>query len=322
MQFPKASSFFVAAALSLAAASVPAQTPQPPGGTVLIEGAGQRLTLAELQGALARLRPEEQRRLLADKGQLAMTINELFSRRVLAQYARGRGLDKGPEAAALMQLSQEAVLADLATLAIDTDTAPSAKQLTERARALYNKDTKLFARPALTGASHILIGAAPNAREPARKKAEELLAKLRAGGDFEALAREHSDDPGSAARGGDLGRFPDGRMVKPFEDALKKLKPGELSGLVETQFGYHIIRLNERLPAGTIPFEEVRERLEDQVRGQVAQEGRKRELDRLMTGVLMKGDALDQVVKANTPAPAADKTTPASAPAAKASATK
>lgn len=316
----KVSSFVMAAALVLAAAGAQAQAPlaPPPADAVLIEGNGLKLTVGELQGALLRLRPEDRRRMLADKGQLALLLNELFSRRLLAQRARARGLDQGPGAAALMQLSQEAVLADLEALAIDADVMPSAKQLAERARARYDKDPKPFARPALTHASHILVRAAPNDREQERKKAEELLAKLHAGGDFEALAREHSDDPGSAARGGDLGRFPDGRMDKAFEEALAKLKPGETSGLVETRFGYHIIRLHERLPAGTMSFEEVRERLEAQERVQALEEGRKRELDRLTKDTLIKGDTLDQLVQANRPA-AQPKAAPGQ-PAAKASA--
>lgn len=79
-----------------------------------------------------------------------------------------------------------------------------------------------------------------------RAKAEELLARLRAGGDFNALAKEYSVDTSNKDQGGDLGWFGRGMMVKPFEDAAFALKPGELSGVVETQFGYHIIKLEQR----------------------------------------------------------------------------
>jgi hypothetical protein len=79
-----------------------------------------------------------------------------------------------------------------------------------------------------------------------KAKAEEVLAKLRAGGDFAALAKENSADPSNKDKGGDLGWFGRGMMVKPFEDAAFALKPGELSGIVETQFGYHIIKLEDR----------------------------------------------------------------------------
>lgn len=79
-----------------------------------------------------------------------------------------------------------------------------------------------------------------------KAKAEELLARLRAGGDFNALAKEHSIDTSNKDQGGDLGWFGRGMMVKPFEDAAFALQPGELSGIVETQFGYHIIKLEQR----------------------------------------------------------------------------
>src|SRR5690606_26213959 len=81
-------------------------------------------------------------------------------------------------------------------------------------------------------------------KEAVRREAEALLARLQGGEDFAALAREHSSDEGSAARGGDLGWFPRGRMVPPFEEAAFGNEPGTLVGeLVESQFGFHIIEV-------------------------------------------------------------------------------
>ena len=100
-------------------------------------------------------------------------------------------------------------------------------------------------------ASHILVaykgarGAAPSvtrSKEHAKRRAEAVLTKAKAGADFAALAKQYSDDPGSGPRGGDLGSFPKRAMVPPFADAAFALKPGELSGIVETDFGFHVIK--------------------------------------------------------------------------------
>jgi len=113
-------------------------------------------------------------------------------------------------------------------------------------------------------ASHILIKTDvadandPNAvKATAKAEAEQLLAQLKDGADFAELAKTHSDCP-SASRGGDLGLFGRGQMVPPFEQAAFALQPGEMSGVVETQFGYHIIKVTDKKEAGTTPFEEAK----------------------------------------------------------------
>jgi peptidyl-prolyl cis-trans isomerase C len=137
-------------------------------------------------------------------------------------------------------------------------------QVTDKdARAYYEAHPEKFDSGERLRASHILIrvpGDAPHQQKEAlRKKTEELLAKIRKGGDFAALARQFSADPGSASAGGELGEFHRGQMVPPFEAAAYALKPGEVSGVVESPFGYHIIKLHERLPALKLEFEGSRE---------------------------------------------------------------
>lgn len=123
-------------------------------------------------------------------------------------------------------------------------------------------------------ASHILIATPKDdakAGPKAKAKAEALLAQLRKQpGQFAEIARKESQDPGSAVRGGDLGYFSAGMMVKPFEEAAFKLKPNEISGLVQSDFGYHIIKVTEIKPAQTRPLSEVKQSLLSDLKKQQA----------------------------------------------------
>jgi len=151
-------------------------------------------------------------------------------------------------------------------------------------KTYYDENPKAFETPAEVQASHILIkpetadpNADPNeAKVVAKAKAEKLLAEIKGGADFAELAQANSADPGSAARGGDLGFFAAGRMVPPFNDAAFALQPGEMSDIVETQFGYHIIKVTDRKEASVTPFEEAKagiiEELANQKKSQIAQE--------------------------------------------------
>lgn len=140
-----------------------------------------------------------------------------------------------------------------------------------QAEDFYKNNPDRFTEPERVRASHILI-AAENAdaaaKAQAKTKAGQILKDLKAGKDFAALARQHSQDPDSAVNGGDLGFFAQGQMVGPFNDVAFSLKPGATSDLVETQFGYHIIRVAEKQPGRTVPLEEVRPRLDEYLKHQ------------------------------------------------------
>ncbi len=141
--------------------------------------------------------------------------------------------------------------------------------------AWYRANEARFRRAEERQASHILIrvdAGAPEAEvKAAREKAERLLAQLKsAPGDFAKLAREHSQDPGSAPRGGDLGFFGRGMMVKPFEEASFALKEGELSDIVRSDFGFHIIKLTAIRPEQVRPLAAVRNEIVAELRRQKA----------------------------------------------------
>lgn len=149
---------------------------------------------------------------------------------------------------------------------IETEIAPKVAVKPGQAEDFYEKNPDRFKEPEQVRASHILIGiqqdADAAARAQARAKAEGILKQVKAGKDFAALAREHSEDTGSAVTGGDLGFFPQGKMVGPFNDVAFSLKPGATSEVVETQFGFHIIKVEQKLPARTVPLDEVRSQVE------------------------------------------------------------
>lgn len=122
----------------------------------------------------------------------------------------------------------------------------------EQIQAYYSGHPDEFHREAAVNASFVAFEKKPSAADEADAEAEirDLLAEVRAGGEFAALARSHSEDPGSAERGGDLGFFGRGRMVKPFEEAAFALEPGAISEPVRSQFGWHILKVEERKGEG------------------------------------------------------------------------
>jgi parvulin-like peptidyl-prolyl isomerase len=122
----------------------------------------------------------------------------------------------------------------------------------EQIQAYYSGHPGEFHREAAVNASFVAFEKKPSAADEADAEAEirDLLTEIRAGGEFAALARSHSDDPGSAQRGGDLGFFGRGRMVKPFEEAAFALEPGTISEPVRSRFGWHILKVEERKGEG------------------------------------------------------------------------
>jgi peptidyl-prolyl cis-trans isomerase C len=134
----------------------------------------------------------------------------------------------------------------------------------EEVKDFYDKNQSRYDEPEQVRASHILIrlppGASPEVKAEKKKRAEEVAKKAKKG-DFAALAKEYGEDP-TKDRGGDLGFFTTGRMVKAFEEAVWKMKPGQVSGVVETQFGFHVIKKTEHKKARKKPFAEVKEQIE------------------------------------------------------------
>ena len=132
--------------------------------------------------------------------------------------------------------------------------------------AFYEKNPDRFQQPEMVRASHVLVIIPPGSDDAAkaalRGRAEMALKAAKSGKDFAALAKQYSDDA-SAQRGGDLGFFPKSEMVPAFADVAFSLPPGQISEIVETQFGYHVIKVTGRQPARTVPFAEVTSQIEE-----------------------------------------------------------
>lgn len=143
------------------------------------------------------------------------------------------------------------------------------------AQDFYAKNPDKFKQAETVRASHILVKAAEKDDEAtktaARAKIDGVLKRAKAGEDFAALAKENSAD-GSAAQGGDLGFFPRGQMVPPFDQAAFALKPGEISDVVTTEFGYHIIKLTEKKEASLVPLDQVKPKVIEYLTNQKKQE--------------------------------------------------
>jgi len=266
---------------------VPAQLPD-----VVARVNGTDITRKDFERAVSMVEAQAKRQVPPDQRDRVYrdVLDQLVMMRVLEQEATARKIavtDKDiddqiaelkkrfpDEAAFTKELSARGMsVADLrgearSNIAIsrmmDAEVTPKAKVDERDVKAFYDQNPNEFKQPEGFRASHILIRVEPNATEAQKKEArariEGLLAELKGGADFAALAKAHSQD-GSAANGGDLNFFQRGQMVEPFQKAVDGLKVGEISGVVETQFGYHVVKLTDKRPARTVPLAEASPRI-------------------------------------------------------------
>lgn len=284
----------VAAGLAALALLLPA----PAAERVLAKGKNVEVTQAQLDEAYVALRaslaaqgrtvPEAQRRQIEKQllDRLVMT-QVLLARatdedkkegreRALKIVAEERAKAKSPEAfdniirangLSPEMFEKQLVDRSVVELVVERDLRPRVTVTAEQAKDYYEKNPGDFEQPERVRAAHILIGTRnpvtntplPDDAAQAKKElAEKILKRARDGEDFAALAKDFSDDPGSRERGGEY-TFPRGQMVPEFEEVAFAQAPNQISDLVKTQFGYHIIKTLEKLPARKAPYEEVEE---------------------------------------------------------------
>lgn len=170
----------------------------------------------------------------------------------------------------------------------------------DMAKKYYESNKARYQQPESRRASHILVqaGSDEKSKAAAKAKAEKVLQEVKAKpGRFAELAKQYSDDPGSAAKGGDLGNFTREMMVKPFADAAFQMKVGEISGLVESQFGYHIIRLDNVTGGAQIGFDAAKAEIVRELQGQEAARKFAEAAERFSNMVYEQPDSLEPAVR-------------------------
>ncbi|MCU1260893.1 MAG: PpiC-type peptidyl-prolyl cis-trans isomerase [Bryobacterales bacterium] len=243
---------------------------------VILTVGDEKITVKEYDTLVGALPPQYQTAARgAQKRQFAERLVQL---KVLSKEAEKRNLDQQPTVKQQLAFDRQNVLAG----ALYTEMVKSAKVDDESARKYYNDHKADFEQ---AKGRHILIrfkgsqvplraGEKELTDEEALAKAQDLRKKLLAGGDFATLAKAESDDAGSGTNGGDLGTFKHGQMVPAFEQAAFALPAGQVSEPVKTQFGYHLIKVDEKQAKS---FEEAKPEITEKLGPEIA----KKELDEL-----------------------------------------
>jgi peptidyl-prolyl cis-trans isomerase C len=268
---------------------------------VLVQGKGIAITVQDLEAEAQRIPADVRAIVLSRPANVKRMASDLYVLRSMAQMAQQQGWERKPAVAAALQVARDKVLSDTWLAELEAKNMPSAEALESQARNIYKAKPERFKADEQVRARHILIA---GKGAEARTQAEQLLEELKKGTDFATLAKERSADKSSGARGGDLGYFGRGRMVPEFDQAAFALqKPGDLSGVVESQFGLHIIRLEERRPAGIKPFDEVRDELINEIRASAAQDTRSSAAEKIRLDAVIDDSAAEAFSSKNAPRP-------------------
>ena len=217
-------------------------------GKVLAEVNGGSITTGDFDRELKNL--PEYLKAMADtpQGRKEM-LDTMVIRELILQQASKDGLDKGAEIEDKLQdLKKRLIVESFLKKKVEVESKVSDEDM----KKFYEQNKDKFKSGEQIKASHILV--------KAEKDAKDVLSQLKAGGNFEEIAKKSSVDS-SSAKGGDLGWFGKGSMVPAFEKAALALKEGQVSDVVKSDFGFHIIKLTGKRPAGIRPFEEVKEQI-------------------------------------------------------------
>lgn len=269
----------------------------------LVSTARVTVTRADFDAELARIPENDRFEFLSSRERIGKILEDLLVMKTLANEGRGLGLDRSAQTARKMEIASQRVLAQerFEHLAEEAKTADFAN-FELRAEEVYRLNPEKYTDKPMVRASHILIDFKGRSKEEALKRAREVYAKATVGGDFATLAAEYSDDNGSKASQGDLGYFTADKMVKPFADAAFALKKGEIGAPVETQFGFHVIKVIDVKPGGKRDYAAVKTEILEELKAQYLAEMRKAHIDAIRGGKDVKVNE-EEIMKIKTARP-------------------
>jgi parvulin-like peptidyl-prolyl isomerase len=225
---------------------------------------------SDVDRMLAYYPQETQSRLQENPAEMQTLVKRMLEVKIIADVARKENFDQIPHIKKQLDYVADDFLSkEYLARVVSKNVTVSEADL----KKYYDQNKKQLGVPEQVWARHILFKVDPAASEQeknkARKRAEVVLKRAKGGEDFEKLARAYSDDESSKANGGDLGYFTRGRTVQGFEKVVFYTKPGEISDIVETRYGYHIIKVEDHVDARERSFEEMRYYIRDELQQQM-----------------------------------------------------
>lgn len=230
---------------------------------IFIQSDKATVTEEDYEAELSTIPEQHRSDIEASSKRVHQLLDKIFVYRVLAQEARELGLAQDPLVRKQMEMAVEEVLGKVRLRYLRERALASSPDFEALARERYQANQEKYQLPERVKISHILVKTKERSKEEARKLAEKAR-ELALGGNksFAELVLQYSEDPTAKKNKGNLGFISRGMTVKPFEEAAFALKqPGDLSSVVKSRFGFHIIRLEERQPARVQPFEQVKDKL-------------------------------------------------------------
>ncbi len=284
MPNPTASSptdLFMAAAVAAAAllAALPGAAAAADASPPIVESPRAVVTLADYEAEMAKLPPASSAMFSSSRVRLVQMLNNLYMNRAVARDARAEGMDRDPVLALQIQIQVDKLLAQARFDKLDRETGAAFDAAPDkylpRAREVYVTQADRFRAPERVRVSHILVKVGADGDAAAKARAEALRARAAAGTPFADLAREASDDASAKSNGGDIGLVAAKQVDPDFAAAAFALRsPGELSPVVKSAFGYHVIQFHERVPAAVQSFDDAKPEIMAEIRKKLVDDAR------------------------------------------------